>query len=143
MHKKLWYRLQNALRYAVEHPKKSYDTKTLQQILVLMNLMENPKPKGGEEKMLRFRRIRARRMYEVLTTLRPFEQGNHRIELRDGRFIFYYRGTPIMAYHMHTGERIKLDAGEFETTNSTRAQRKAIHEALDEFEEVMKQSQVV
>lgn len=77
---------------------------------------------------------RARKMLEVLLTLRPFEEGNHRIELKDGKFIFSYRGTPIVAYDLRTKERVELHAGVYEDTMSTQAQRKVIFEAIDQFE---------
>lgn len=81
-----------------------------------------------------FKKARARRMYEVYLTGNPFEQGNHRIEIQDGKVIFHYRGTPIMAYDLRERTREKLNAGAFEETPSTRNQRKQIHEAIDEFE---------
>lgn len=85
-----------------------------------------------------FRKSRARKMYEVLSTLLPLEEGNHKITLsKDGIMTFSYRGTPIVRYDFKNSKCEDIDAGKYENTESTKAQRRAIYEAIEEFESYM------
>jgi hypothetical protein len=82
-----------------------------------------------------FTKSRVLMMKQALYELQPVIKGNHLIELIDGTFKFYYRDTLLMEYSLNTGLRNKVNAGKFEGLPSTRAQRKAIYEAIVDFEQ--------
>lgn len=87
---------------------------------------------------LPFKKSRAKKIYEVLCTMCPVEEGNQKIEISDkGTFIFSYRGTPIVEYDFKNRRWNKIDAGKYEDTPSTQSQRKAIYEAIEEFEALL------
>lgn len=84
-----------------------------------------------------FQKTRTLMMRQALYELSPVVKGNHRIEFTDGIFRFYYRGTPLMEYELRTRMKRKLNAGKFEGLPSTRAQRRAIYEAIMDFEQML------
>ncbi len=77
---------------------------------------------------------RSRAMYEVLTSGKPYEKGNLKIDFDGNTFTFYFRSDrPFLIYDMQMRRWEKVDCGEYENTASLRQQRKALYEAIEEF----------
>lgn len=88
-----------------------------------------------------FRKSRVLMMEQALTELRPVIKGNQRIDFSNGLFTFYYRDTALMEYELATKALRKLNAGKFEGLPSTRSQRRAIYEAIQDFEKMLDETE--
>src|SRR5690606_20494230 len=82
------------------------------------------------------KKSRARAMYKVLASGQPYEKGNLKIDFDGNTFTFYFRSDrPFLIYDMQMRRWEKVDCGEFENTASLHQQRKAMYEAIEEFNE--------